>query len=157
MWTDSRTQDKSIDAEEHLLGGLTSGNLHVKGRVTFGYGIYATNRRIIGVKSMKGLASGLLAVGLLPGLAGLWIGRKDQSAKVIAELEAKKDLEVRKENILQIQMKKPQGTAFIRGGYLNILLMSGGSITVTIVDKKEFEVLKNLMAAFHPQGLRVEE
>jgi hypothetical protein len=106
----------------------------------------------MGVKSMKGLwASGLF------GFAGLWVGRTDQSAQVIAELEAKKDLEVRKENILQMQMKKPQGTAFIRGGYLNILLISGGSITVTIADKKDFEVLKNLMAAFHPQGLRVEE
>lgn len=149
MRADSWTQGMSTEAEEHLLGGLTSGNLHVKGRTTFGYGIYATNRRIIGVKSMKGLwASGLF------GFAGLWVGRTDQSAKVIAELETKKDLEIRKENILQMQMKKPQRT---RVGYLNILLISGGNITVTIAEKKHFEVLKNLMAAFHPQGLRVEE
>jgi hypothetical protein len=155
MGTDSWTQGMSTDAEEYLLGGLTSGNLHVKGRTTFGYGIYATNRRIIGVKSMKGLATGLLAVGLLPGLVALMVvGRTDQSAKAIAELETKKDLEVRKENILQIQMKKPQRT---RVGYLNILLISGGNITVTIAEKKHFEVLKNLMTAFHPQGLRVEE
>jgi hypothetical protein len=152
MRVDSWTQGMSTDAEEHLLGGLTSGNLHVKGRFTFGYGIYVTNRRIMGVMSLKGLwASGLF------GLGGLWVGRTDQSAKAIAELETKKDLEIRKENILQMQMKKPQGTAFIREGYLNILLISGGSITVRIADKKDFEVLKNLMAAFHPQGLRVEE
>jgi hypothetical protein len=149
MCTDSWTQGKSIDAEEHMLGGLTSAYFHVKGTASLGYGIYATNRRIMGVKSMKGLwGSGLF------GLVGIWVGRTDQSAKVIAELEAKKDLEVRKENILQMQMKKPQG---MRVGYLNILLISGGSITVTIGVKKEFEVLKNLMAAFHPQGLRVEE
>jgi hypothetical protein len=73
---------------------------------------------------------------------------------VTAELEAKKDLEVRKENILQIQMKKPQR---MKVGYLDILLISGGSITVTIGIKKEFEVLKNLMAVFYPEVLRVEE
>jgi hypothetical protein len=107
---------------------------------------------------MKGLWTGLAVVtGGLIGLAGIWVGRTDQSAKVIAELETKKDLEIRKENILQMQMKKPQGTALIRPGRLNILSMSGGDITVVIADKKDFEVLKNLMTAFYPEVLRVEE
>jgi hypothetical protein len=150
MGTDSWTQGMSTDAEEHMLGGLTSAYFHVKGTASLGYGIYATNKRIMGIESMKGLwGSGLF------GLVGMWVGRRDQSAKVIAELEAKKDFEGRKENILQIQMKKPQGIMAIY--YINILLISGGSITVNIGDKKDFEVLKNLMAAFHPQGLRVEE
>jgi len=139
----------SATEEEQLLGGLTSGDLHLKGKVSFGYGIYVTNKRIIGVKSMKGL----LASGLL-GLAGLWVGRTDSSAKAIAELEEKKDIEVRKEDVSEIEMKKPHG---IRAGYLNIALNSGGSVTVLIGNKKEFEPIKNLMAAFRPAVLKAEE
>jgi len=142
-------QGMSTTEEEQLLGGLTSGDLHLKGRVSFGYGIYVTNKRIIGVKSMKGL----LASGLL-GLAGLWVGRTDSSAKAIAELEEKKDIEVRKEDVSEIEMKKPHG---IRAGYLNIALNSGGSVTVTIGNKKEFKTIRDLMAAFRPEVLKAEE
>jgi len=76
--------------EEQYLGGLESGRMK-KGFVA-GYGIYATNLRIIGVKTRKALAKGLVGAAI-GRVAGAYIGMKlstDQSVKMIQELEERK-------------------------------------------------------------------
>jgi hypothetical protein len=56
--------DESLDPGEYLLGGSTSTNL-ARGRL-IGYGLYFTNRRIIGVKRKGiGLAILIVATGLI--------------------------------------------------------------------------------------------
>jgi hypothetical protein len=145
--------------QEYLLGGFESGNLVAIGpgvaKGSFGYGIYVTNRRIFGMKSMKGLATGLLAIGLLPGLvAYLAVGRKDHSAEAIMELENKKNIELRKENISKIEMNR--APTFLRPRQLIITLNSGTSIKF-IANKKDFQKLRDLMTAFYPEALRLED
>jgi hypothetical protein len=154
---EKRLQGISTTEEEQFLGGFTSANLHLKGRglSSMGYGIYATNKRIIGVNSKKGLLQGIgFALGGVTGIGLVAAGRKDSSAKTIAQLEEKKDFEVRKQDISQIEVRKPHG---LKVGYLNLTLNSGESIKVTIADKKEFNTVRDLMKAFHPEGLKAEE
>ncbi len=96
-----------MDSLEGHLGGFESGRLK-KGFMA-GYGIYATNMRIIGVKSRKALAKGLVG-GALGGFVGAVIGMKlskDQSVKTIQELDERKDFEVAKRDVSHLELKKP--------------------------------------------------
>ena len=96
--------------EEEYIGGVESSRL-VRGKVLGGYGLYATNKRIIGVKKLgKAIMSGLLTdYGMLTS--------KKKSSQSIEELERKKDLEVFKEDISELEMRKP---SVWHGGYLKI-------------------------------------
>ncbi len=133
--------------DEEYLGGFTSPNLHLKGRgvSSLGYGVYATNRRIIGVNSKRGLIAGLAAVGGVTGLAFALAGSTDAKAKALADLDAKKDFDVRKEDIGGLEVRRPHG---LRVGYLDITRTTGERIRITIADKPEFESLRGLMQSF---------
>ena len=132
---------------ERYLGGFMSPNLHLRGRgvSSMGYGVYVTDRRIFGVNTIRGLFAGLAFVGGVVGAAFAVAGAGDDSAKAIAELEQKKDFDVRKEDVGGIEVRRPRG---IRVGYLDIRQTSGQVIRVTIADKPEFEQLRGLMQAF---------
>ncbi len=138
--------------EEQYLGGLESGRMK-KGFVA-GYGIYATNLRIIGVKSRKALAKGLVGAAI-GGVAGAYIGMKlstDQSVKMIQELEERKDFEVSKQNVSRVELKKP---SIWRRGHIVITQVTGEAIKVLIVQKKDFQRLVELMRAFSPEVVTV--
>ena len=139
--------------EEQYLGGLESGQMKKTGSIA-GYGVYATNLRIIGVKSRRGLAKALIgaAVG---GFAGAYIGARlstDQSVKMIQELEERKDFEVAKQNVSRVELKKP---SIWRRGHIVISQVTGEAIKVMIVQKKDFEKLVELMRAFSPELVTV--
>jgi len=140
----------SID--EQYLGGFTSANLHLRGRgvSSLGYGVYATNRRIIGVNSKKGLVAALAAVGGVTGIAFAIAGSTDEKAKAIAELDQKKDFDVRKEDVWGIEVRRPHGLTV---GYLDITRTTGERIRITIADKPEFESIRGLMQAFYAERL----
>lgn len=141
---------------EQYLGGFTSANLHLKGRgvSSMGYGIYATSRRLIGINSKKGLLQAVGGfVGGATGAAMVIAGRDEYSAKTIAELQEKKDFEIWKEQISAIQISRPH---FPRVGGLNIVLVTGESVTITIADKREYESVRGLMAVFFPERLQAE-
>ncbi len=142
----------SVVADEHYLGGLTSPNLHLKGRgvSSMGYGVYVTDRRIIGVNSQRGLLAAIAAVGGVTGIAFAVAGATDASTKALAELDAKKDFEVRKEDIARIEVRRPRG---IHVGFLDLALASGPVVRVTIADKPEFGSIRDLMRAFAPDRL----
>ena len=138
--------------EEQYLGGLESGRMK-KGFVA-GYGIYATNLRIIGVKSRRALAKGLVGAAI-GGVAGAYIGMKlstDQSVKMIQELEERKDFEVSKQNVSRVELKKP---SIWRRGHIVITQVTGEAIKVLIVQKKDFQRLVELMRAFSPEIVTV--
>ena len=119
-----------------------------------GYGIYATNLRIIGVKSRKALAKGLVGAAI-GGVAGAYIGMKlstDQSVKMIQELEERKDFEVSKQNVSRVELKKP---SIWRRGHIVITQVTGEAIKVLIVQKKDFQRLVELMRAFSPEVVTV--
>jgi len=112
-----------IPLEEEYLGGLESGRMK-KGMVA-GYGIYATNKRIIGVKSRRALGKAL--AGLAFGVVGAYVGMKlsrGQSFKAIADLDEKKDFEVAKENVSSLELKKP--TMWRRG---HIVISTLGAVS----------------------------
>lgn len=138
--------------EEQYLGGLESGRMK-KGFVA-GYGIYATNLRIIGVKSRKALAKGLVGAAI-GRVAGAYIGMKlstDQSVKMIQELEERKDFEVSKQNASRVELKKP---SIWRRGHIVITQVTAEAIKVLIVQKKDFQQLVELMRAFSPEVVTV--
>ncbi len=137
-------------ATERYLGGFMSPNLHLKGRgaSSMGYGVYATDRRVIGVNTIRGAFAALAFVGGVAGVAFAVAGAGDDSAKAIAELDAKKDFDVRKEDIWGIEVRRPRG---IKVGYLDIRLASGAVTRITIADKPEFAQLRSLMQTFYPE------
>jgi len=131
--------------EEEYLGGFESGRMK-KGFI-LGYGIYATDRRIIGVKSRKAFAK-VLAGQLLGGVVGAVVGlklSKDDSVKLIHELEGRKDFEVPKENVSRLELKKP---THWRRGHIVIVPRSGDPVKILIGQKKDFEEIADLMDLF---------
>jgi len=175
-------------AEEVVLGGIAS--LELGG----GYGIYVTNRRIIGVKRglfAKKVLSGLLsfiiavligviiglltfgaavggtlgaALGLLLMRFGRWVTKtiapglvRDTSLKSLAELDANKDYEIRKEDVDYIEIKEPQ---MFESGYIKIVSKGGDKNKekyISISYRYEYEYLLGLLRKFYPEALRVKE
>ncbi len=137
---------------ERYLGGFVSPNLHLRGRgvSSMGYGVYVTDRRIIGVNSKRGLLAAFAAVGGVTGIAFAVAGSTDESAKAIAELEAKKDFDVPKADVSGLEVRRPHGLTV---GYLDITRTSGERIRITIADKPEFESIRGLMQAFYAERL----
>nr|MDO8098624.1 hypothetical protein [Candidatus Njordarchaeota archaeon] len=149
--------------EEQYLGGMTSANFK-KGLMS-GYGIYATTRRIIGTKKRKGVLKGFFVASALGGKAGTVKGdilrsafaqafTKDESAKQIQDLEKSKDFDIYRENIAQIEIKK-LGT--MRSGHIKIKPKQGKEIEISMRGREEFGHIVDLMRAFLPEALKVEE
>jgi hypothetical protein len=149
--------------DEIYVGGMTSANLK-KGHMS-GYGVYATSRRIIGVKKRKGVFGGHLLASALGGRAGTFKGSilrpalaqaftKDESAKQITDLEKDKDFEINKEDISYIEIKKP-GT--FHRGHIKIMPAQGKEIEISLGGREEFEHMRDLLGAFLPGAVRVAE
>lgn len=137
--------------DEEYLGGLESGRMVKAGGIA-GYGIYATTKRIIGVKSRRALLK-QLAGAPLGGMLGAAFGARlsrDDSARVISELEQKKDLEVTKGDVSGIELKKP---TFVHRGHVVISRHSGDPFKVILADKGDYERILKLMQAFRPDAV----
>jgi hypothetical protein len=136
---------------EYLLGGLTSANLRwLGGGFQSGYSIYVTNQRILGCPSLRG-AVGMLGI---PGIVAVDRARADLSARTIQELDAKKKVEIRKEDIASIELKPAVDTGWHRQtGLMYIYLNSGKKHTIWIIKKIEYDYIRNLMAEFDAERL----
>ncbi len=136
-----------MEAGEEFVGGFAGGFL-AKGS-SVGYGIYATTSRLIGVNVVKvgprtflgGVMAGLVHGELLPKLAPA------DSAAVIAELDEKKDFDVRKDQISGIELKSP---GLFGSGHLVISTTAGEGARIRLLHKVAFERLRDLMEVFHP-------
>ena len=119
-----------------------------------GYGVYVTDRRIIGVKMRgKGLLSGLGFAfgGVIGGLIASRMTRKEVD-KTLSEIEKGKDFEVYRDDVTYIELKKP---GRIKGGHLKIMRRFGDEIKIDISGKKEYETLLGALQQFKPEALRV--
>ena len=141
--------------DEVYLGGFESANL-TRGFMG-GYGIYATNKRIIGVKGIGAKERGVMIAGAVGGVVGSALQKKladDKSAKMIQELDEKKDFEISIDQISQIEIKKG---SFMKKGQLMITPKSGDSITIKVYGNNEFSMTRDLMQSFSQELVKVIE
>jgi hypothetical protein len=148
-------QRTSATGEELYLGGFTSGHLHPMGmgadRRIGGCGLYATNRRIIVTRSKKGYLGLVGALGgIVPVLVAQSVTRPSDFSKTISEVEAQKDFEIMKNEISNIELKRPHT---LTPGHLHFELNSGEIIKFNITDKKTSQAATDLMQAFCPERL----
>jgi hypothetical protein len=119
-----------------------------------GYGVYLTSRRIIGAKNRKMLWKGI-AGSALGGVTGSYVGSKlssDTNAQMLGDIERKKDFEVRKENVSNIEMKKP---SFVHRGHMLIRTLTGDEIKILLANGKDYQKLLELVQSFRPDVVRV--
>ncbi|WXG47599.1 MAG: hypothetical protein WED05_13255 [Candidatus Atabeyarchaeum deiterrae] len=145
--------------EEKLLGSVVSMWLKKARFQLPGYGIFATNKRLIGIEFKKAAAKKIAKYQLLATPMNAFTkGSEEMQAgnpKTLQELdEEKKDFEIGREQISKIELTKP-GT--FKGGRLRILGESGKEMEILIGGKKEFEHLNDLMKAFLPEALELGE
>jgi hypothetical protein len=165
---------KFTDGHEQLFGGLMAAGLKKKGSFAAGYGIYFTSQRIIGVKTSKwfvliliiaalGGIGGGVAIGLVIGPASAlayliafsiitvvmgWGQRRlrFEDAMTLEELDKRKDFDIPRDNISEIELKRPGA---VRRGHLTILQKSGKTVGFLITQAPGlFEKLQGLVAGF---------
>jgi len=171
--------------EEKLIGGFMSGNMWTGGRPY--YGFYLTTDRIIGVKGFFGgnlpqgewsseLEAALFSVRdefvgypLATGTgapAGLVIEHqlsKNDAIKAIELLEAQKDLEVSREDVEELRIKKYKGglKKFFGGRWGKLTIRTPrDTYTITIggeVTEREVQRLKDMFTAFDKDKFKIEE
>lgn len=150
---------------ETVLAGFTSADMMRPG--SMGYGIYITNKRILGVKKPEQFAKALggyiagAVIGKLVGFEAPWavsnaLARNltnDENFHMLGELEKNKDIDINKNDITLVQLKEP---FFTQLGYLAIFV-HGQQKTETIIKfgkDKTFEMLKEMLKAYFPNVLR---
>jgi hypothetical protein len=150
---------------EHYIGGVSSPSLKpgtgkgadlagAIGSNVGGYGIYATDKRLFIIKNQKhvfGHPKG-------PALGGfvreeLFGGTVDESVKPIEELEIYKEMEIPKDDIIRIELKRP----VLLSGSLSIVTKNGGTVRLFIDHKSLFAPLRRIMLKFYPERIQVTE
>ncbi len=71
---------------------------------------------------------------------------------MIQELVEKKDFEIGKEQIAQIEIKKG---GFMKNGHLMIVPKSGETIKIKVYGNNEFSMTRDLMQSFSPESVKV--
>jgi PAS domain S-box-containing protein len=154
------------ELDEHYIGGVSSIILKVAGEgvggaiagaigtATGGYGVYATDKRLIVVHNPdldasrdEGVQFGEFIVGELFGT------NADMRPRSIADLEKIKVFEVWRNNITSIEMKNPR----LLAGFLIIRIAGGGSYRIYVDHKKAFVYLEQLLNLFYPNIIRKTE
>ena len=131
-----------MEGSEEFIGGFAGGFLAKGGSI--GYGIYASTRRIIVVNVVRvgarsflgGAMAGFVHGELMPKLSPA------ESAEVIAELDAKKEFEIREAQISRIEFKSP---GLLTSGHIVITASPGGAEKISLRPKVAFERLRDLM------------
>jgi hypothetical protein len=126
---------------EKYIGGFTSGGLNKGGA---GYGIYATDRRLFGVRSR------LAAYGAIE--LGLVFERDQAKGKTIGELEQKHDLVLDRDEIERLEILKP---SLVFNGYLLIERKAGKPIKIRFRSLSDYDRVVELMRAFDPEVLSI--
>jgi len=167
--TSSPAQEKPAtpsmpEASETVVGGFSSADMVRPG--SFGYGIYITDKRVIGVKKpdqFRKAVGGAIAgavIGKVLGFEAPWavssaLGRNltnDESTLLLEELEKNKDFEADRQDITLVQLKSP---VLISLGQLAIFLKGEQTTNTVIAFRKEntYESLKELFNTHLPKVL----
>jgi hypothetical protein len=117
-----------------------------------GYNLYATDRRLIGVKK-RGKAILFRSIAILADLAG----SKEKSDMAIEELkEMEKDFELLKEDISRIEIKKPPRFGpFQTSGHVRITTKAGEDIKIKIESRGDFDRVEEIISKFNPEALKI--
>jgi len=135
--------------EEKYLGGFSSATM--RREVAAGYGIYATNRRFFGIYDRLASPGPLLAR-RPSGHQLMKLLAKSGEKALISELERRRDLEVKREDISTVEIRKP---GLLRKGRIMIRDVSGRRADLWILEDRDFEQAKNLLQKFRPDALIV--
>ncbi len=152
--------------KESVIGGLSSADMARPG--SLGYGIYITNKRVIGIKKRDQFAKAVGAaiagavIGKMIGFEAPWavssaLGRNlsnDENIHLLAELEKNKDFEAMTHDITLVQLKS---TGLIDPGQLAIFLKGAQKtdIAISLRTERVVENLKELFEANFPKVRRV--
>jgi hypothetical protein len=150
---------------EIVLAGFSSAEMVRPG--SLGYGIYITNKRVIGTKAPGQFAkavTGAIAgavIGKMIGFEAPWavsnaLGRNltnDETIHLLSELEKVKDFEVQNKDITLIQLKEP---FFTELGQLAIFVNNEKTTNYAVKFGKDktFEILKEMFSAYFPKILK---
>ena len=153
------------EMEERYIGGVSSIILKVAGEgiggaiagaigsTTGGYGVYATDKRLMVVHNPELDASRNEGVQfgefIIEELFGTNVDTRPRS---IADLDKIKVFEVWRNDIKSIEMKTPRFLA----GFLIISTVSGGSYRIYVDHKKAFDHLEQLLNLFYPNVIRID-
>ena len=150
---------------EIVLAGFSSADMVRPG--SMGYGVYITNKRVIGIKKPEQFAKAVggaivgAVIGKMLGFEAPWavssaLGRNltnDETMHLLAELEKNKDFEVDRRDITLIQLKEP----FLIGlGHLAIFVKGEKTTNYSIKFSKDkvHEMLKEMFTTHFPQVLQ---
>jgi hypothetical protein len=154
-----------MEEQERYLGAV-GGSPLAKG-ILNGYALYATTKRIIGVKERRD------AFLDQPDLVGLLYYRKKMekhekqletefkesfSGEAMKRILESKDLEIKKDEIRTIRLKK---NGSVRPGHIRFQLKSGKEIEIRILSEANshpgfFQKIGDLLQAFFPEALELE-
>lgn len=133
---------------ELFVGGFASGFLS-RGITRIGYGVYFTTTRVIGIDvgrngggALGGTTAGFIQGQLMPKLS------REESTKVILDLDGMKDFEFEKNEISRIEIKKP---GLFGSGHLVITPSEGKPVTITLRHRIAYDRLVQLTQAFGPR------
>jgi hypothetical protein len=156
-----------MEEQEKYLGGLESAYLNKGWPKTGGYAIHVTTKRIIGTK--KGLDIFAPNLGASRRVKHETESESklegDSTGEEMKKLLEAKDMEIRKQEIKQIRLKK---VGALTPGHLIIALKSGEETKIDILQQgrhpdyaypgpKLFERVGELMQAFYPEALQLED
>ena len=153
------------EMEERYIGGISSIILKVAGEgiggaiagaigsATGGYGVYATDKRLMVVHNPELDASRNEGVQFGEFIIEELFGTNvDMRPRSIADLDKIKVFEVWRNDIKSIEMKTPR----LLAGFLVIRTVSGASYRIYIDHKKAFDHLEQLLNLFYPNVIRID-
>jgi tetratricopeptide (TPR) repeat protein len=152
------------DLAETYIGGLSSPSIKLSladgkskdlagaiGTNVGGYAIYVTDKRIFILNNQKhvfGHPKGPAIGGFV--YAELFGRTMDRGKRTIEDLEVYKEIEIEKEALQQICMKKP----VLLAGYISFVTNDGEFVKIYIDHKNVYEPVKQLMLKFYPEKVR---
>ena len=77
---------------------------------------------------------------------------KDQGVKMVEELDQRKDFEVAKSDVSNLELKKP---SFWSRGRIVITRQTGDAIKIIIASKKDYKDLVSLMSQLSPTQMTI--
>jgi len=149
-----------ISNGEKFLGGISSGRLVKGGRQ---YGLFATDRRLFGVRDARiggslretlivsPVEGGMFSNLVINGTTSMLRKVEEKSEDMLSKLEEKHDLVLAKGRIRSLELEKP---GLISNGYLRISTFEEKPIKVRVYGKDEFELVCVLMGEFYPEVLK---
>jgi hypothetical protein len=160
-------QPEGDSEKEIYIGGLSSPSLNVAGGSASesiaglvpspprGYGIYATNKRLLVIQNPDVNSSKTAGMPYIPYVLDDLFGSSasiDNHPKTIETIEKLLVYEIEKQDLITIELMKPVQLP----GFLTIYNKTGESFRMFIDHKTAFLQVEQLIKSFHPEILRLE-